>query len=207
MSDVIRLALADDQALVRMGLKALLGSFNHLQVVIEAENGGAIAAGFIQQRDRCDLVRYPHAGHGRVWPARKIARTRYPDTGYFTDHLRRTGFSPAGGGDRSAGFFAERCLAGRPGRRDRTRGKRGNPSWYRPRRCAHALPIAMCRSRPILSMTARYRFCVCWPVVTRTRKLRKRFLSEGTVKNYVSDILDKLGTRDRTRAVLKAINF
>ena len=39
MSKVIRLALADDQALVRMGLKALLSSFQHLQVVIEAENG------------------------------------------------------------------------------------------------------------------------------------------------------------------------
>lgn len=30
-------------------------------------------------------------------------------------------------------------------------------------------------------------------------------LSEGTIKNYVSDILQKLGVRDRTRAVLKAI--
>lgn len=32
-------------------------------------------------------------------------------------------------------------------------------------------------------------------------------LAEGTVKNYVSDILAKLGTRDRTRAVLKAITM
>jgi len=32
-------------------------------------------------------------------------------------------------------------------------------------------------------------------------------LAEGTVKNYVSDILTKLGTRDRTRAVLKAITL
>lgn len=31
--------------------------------------------------------------------------------------------------------------------------------------------------------------------------------SEGTVKNQVSSILDKLGVRDRTRAVLKAINL
>jgi DNA-binding NarL/FixJ family response regulator len=30
-------------------------------------------------------------------------------------------------------------------------------------------------------------------------------LSEGTVKNHVSSILDKLGVRDRTRAVLKAL--
>ncbi len=31
-------------------------------------------------------------------------------------------------------------------------------------------------------------------------------LSEGTVKNHVSSILDKLGVRDRTRAVLKALS-
>jgi DNA-binding NarL/FixJ family response regulator len=31
------------------------------------------------------------------------------------------------------------------------------------------------------------------------------YLAEGTVKNHVSNILSKLGVRDRTRAVLKAI--
>ena len=36
---------------------------------------------------------------------------------------------------------------------------------------------------------------------------RSLFLAEGTVKNHVSTILDKLGTRDRTRAVLKAITL
>ena len=30
------------------------------------------------------------------------------------------------------------------------------------------------------------------------------FLAEGTVKNYVSNILQKTNTRDRTQAVLKA---
>jgi DNA-binding NarL/FixJ family response regulator len=36
---------------------------------------------------------------------------------------------------------------------------------------------------------------------------RAMFLAEGTVKNYVSAILEKLDTRDRTRAVLKAITL
>ena len=36
---------------------------------------------------------------------------------------------------------------------------------------------------------------------------RAMFLAEGTVKNYVSSILEKLDTRDRTRAVLKAITL
>jgi DNA-binding NarL/FixJ family response regulator len=30
------------------------------------------------------------------------------------------------------------------------------------------------------------------------------FLAEGTIKNYVSNILSKLNTRDRTQAILKA---
>jgi DNA-binding NarL/FixJ family response regulator len=32
-------------------------------------------------------------------------------------------------------------------------------------------------------------------------------LSEGTIKNHVSNVLSKLGVRDRTRAVLKAIDL
>jgi DNA-binding NarL/FixJ family response regulator len=36
---------------------------------------------------------------------------------------------------------------------------------------------------------------------------RSLFLAEGTVKNYVSEILAKLEARDRTRAVLKAITL
>lgn len=36
---------------------------------------------------------------------------------------------------------------------------------------------------------------------------RSLFLAEGTVKNYVSEILAKLDARDRTRAVLKAITL
>ena len=32
-------------------------------------------------------------------------------------------------------------------------------------------------------------------------------VSEGTVKNHTSNILSKLGVRDRTRAVLKAVDL
>ena len=32
-------------------------------------------------------------------------------------------------------------------------------------------------------------------------------LAEGTVKNHISSILSKLGVRDRTRSVLKAVQL
>src|SRR3546814_17470414 len=40
----IRIALADDQALVRSGLKALLGGFDRICVVLEAEDGETLLA-------------------------------------------------------------------------------------------------------------------------------------------------------------------
>ena len=40
------------------------------------------------------------------------------------------------------------------------------------------------------------------------REIARAFhLAEGTVKNHVSNILSKLGVRDRTRAVLKAVEL
>ena len=36
---------------------------------------------------------------------------------------------------------------------------------------------------------------------------RSLHLAEGTVKSSIASILDQLGSRDRTRAVLKAINL
>jgi DNA-binding NarL/FixJ family response regulator len=36
---MLRIALADDQALIRHGLKALLESLGGIQVVVEADNG------------------------------------------------------------------------------------------------------------------------------------------------------------------------
>ena len=48
MSDTtLRLALADDQALVRSGLKALLSSFPNLAVALEAADGEALLAGLV----------------------------------------------------------------------------------------------------------------------------------------------------------------
>ncbi|NOZ72188.1 MAG: response regulator transcription factor, partial [Chloroflexi bacterium] len=40
--------------------------------------------------------------------------------------------------------------------------------------------------------------------LTNREIARRLFLAEGTVKNYVSNILGKIGARDRTQAALRA---
>ena len=52
MTTPIRLALADDQALVRGGLRALLDGFAQLQVVVEAGDGEALLAA-LDAHGRC----------------------------------------------------------------------------------------------------------------------------------------------------------
>ncbi len=54
MSPVLRIALADDQALVRHGLRALLQGLGGLEVAIEAEDGELLLAAL--QRTRVDVI-------------------------------------------------------------------------------------------------------------------------------------------------------
>src|SRR5690606_37429881 len=49
MSDVVRIALVDDQDLVREGIKALLALSGRVQVVFEARDGDALLAGIDAQ--------------------------------------------------------------------------------------------------------------------------------------------------------------
>jgi len=44
-----------------------------------------------------------------------------------------------------------------------------------------------------------------WAAVSNREIGKALYVAEGTVKNHVSKILAKLGVRDRTRAVLKAV--
>ncbi len=204
----IRVALADDQALVRAGLRALLQGLG-VQVVLEAEDGQALLDSLATQPVDVVLSDIRMPGLDGIEALRQL-RAR----GDATPCLLLTTFDESDLLLRASEAGAQGFLL-----------KDAAPADLREaieRVAAGETLLLPVSTGPVRS---RYRFHDEAPPsdtfgereVAILRLLaggysnkeiaRSLFLAEGTVKNYVSSILDKLGTRDRTRAVLKAITL
>ncbi|WP_401742301.1 response regulator [Stenotrophomonas geniculata] len=204
----IRVALADDQALVRAGLRALLRGLG-VDVVLEAEEGQALLDALAAQRVDVVLSDIRMPGMDGIEALRQL-RAR----GDATPCLLLTTFDESDLLLRASEAGAQGFLL-----------KDAVPADLREaieRVAAGETLLLPVSTEPV---RARYRFHDEAPPtdtfgereVAILRLLaggysnkeiaRSLFLAEGTVKNYVSAILDKLGTRDRTRAVLKAITL
>ena len=209
MSASIRLALADDQALVRMGLKALLGSFENLQVVIEAENGEQLLQALSENPVDVILsdIRMPGMdGFALLKNIREqnistpvILLTTFdePDFPLHAAASGAQGFLLKDASPEDLVDAIERVAKGEtlfaPVSTDPVRARYAYRDVQEPTDTFNDREISILRL-----LAGGY----------SNKEIAKTiFLSEGTVKNYVSDILDKLGTRDRTRAVLKAITL
>jgi DNA-binding NarL/FixJ family response regulator len=205
----VRVALADDQALVRSGLKALLGSFAQLSLVVEAEDGAQLLAALAATPVDVVLsdIRMPGTdGFAMV----EALRAR----GDATPVILLTTFDETEAALRAAAVGAQGFLL-----------KDASPEDLLEAIVRVARGETLLAPVPTDPVRARYAFRDTIPPTDTfnerevsilrllaggysNREIAKAvFLSEGTVKNYVSEILDKLGTRDRTRAVLKAITL
>jgi DNA-binding NarL/FixJ family response regulator len=210
MSDArIRLALADDQALVRAGLRALLQQ-QGLEIVFEADDGQALLDAL--QATPVDLVLSDIRMPGIDGIAALEALRARGDT---TPVLLLTTFDDAELLLRATEAGAQGFLL-----------KDAAPDDLRDAIVRVARGEALLQPVSTDAVRARYRYHAddAPPRDTFGKRevailrliaggysnreiARSLFLAEGTVKNYVSEILDKLGTRDRTRAVLKAITL
>ena len=209
MNTPIRLALADDQALVRNGLRALLGSLSGLQVVLEADNGEALLDGLPAtavdvilsdiRMPLCDgfvLTERLRASGNRT-PMLLLTTFDEPDLALRAAECGAQGFLLK---DASPEDLLEAIIALAAGKTllapvptDPVRSRYAYRDTEAPTDTFSEREIAILRL-----LAGGY----------SNREIAKAvFLSEGTVKNYVSEILEKLGTRDRTRAVLKAITL
>jgi DNA-binding NarL/FixJ family response regulator len=209
MNPRIRIALADDQALVRSGLKALLAGFDSLCVVTEAGDGQLLLEALATSPVDVVLsdIRMPGLdGFGLVRALR--------ERGDATPVVLLTTFDEPALPLRAAEAGAQGFLLKDASPEDLfeaiTRVAAGEtllaPVPTDPVRARYAYRD---QSAPTDTFTEReVSILRLLAGGYSNREIAKAiFLSEGTVKNYVSDILDKLGTRDRTRAVLKAITL
>jgi DNA-binding NarL/FixJ family response regulator len=209
MNTHLRLALADDQALVRRGLIALLNGIEGLNVALEADNGedllARLAASTVDvilsdiRMPVCDgftLVQRLRAA-GDKTPVLMLTTFDEPDLALRAAECGAQGFLLK---DASPEDLHEAVLALASGKTllapvptDPVRSRFAYRETSAPTDTFNEREIAILRL-----LAGGY----------SNREIAKAvFLSEGTVKNYVSEILDKLGTRDRTRAVLKAITL
>ncbi|WP_226467419.1 response regulator [Luteimonas panaciterrae] len=208
MTAPLRIALADDQALVRAGLRALLQNLGII-VAIEAEDGHGLldklAASPVDvvlsdvRMPGLDGIALLRALRERGDATPVLLLTTFDDSELLL-HAREAG---------AQGFLL----------------KDAAPEDLRDAIVRVASGDSLLQPVSTDPVRARYRFHDEAPPsdtfnereVAILRLLaggysnkeiaRTLFLAEGTVKNYVSAILDKLGTRDRTRAVLKAITL
>ena len=204
----LRVALADDQALVRAGLRALLER-SGITVVFEAEDGQALLDTLSTRSVDVVLSDIRMPGLDGIAALRELR-----DEGDRTPVLLLTTFDDS-----------DLLLHARDAGAQGFLLKDAAPDDLHEailRVAAGETLLAPVSTDPV---RARYRFHDEAPPtdtfgereVAILRLLaggysnreiaRSLFLAEGTVKNYVSTILDKLGTRDRTRAVLKAITL
>jgi DNA-binding NarL/FixJ family response regulator len=205
----IRVALADDQELVREGLRALLERLG-VEVVALARDGGELlermkaAAADVIVSD----IRMPGLDGVSMVRALRTRGDRTPVvmlTSFEDSDLLLAAVEAGAQGFLLKGASAEDLLAAIE------RARRGD-QWL--------APIATQPIHPRLASATRdegERIGLSERELEILRLLaggysnkeiaRSLALAEGTVKNYVSEILAKLDTRDRTRAVLKAITL
>jgi len=208
---VIRVCLVEDQTLVRQGIQTLLGLVDDIEVVAEVQNGDEALA--VIPRVRPDVVLLdiylPKRSGLDVLLALRESNALPPTlvlTTFDDDHLL-IGALRAG----AKGFLLKDVSLDQLTTAIRTLARGGTlvqpivseRVTAGPDRPPYDFPSSVApepltgRELEILRLMARGH---------SNREIADALaITEGTVKNYVSGILAKLGVRDRTRAALKAL--
>ncbi len=208
----IRVCLVDDQRLIRDGLRLLLELEEGIEVVGEAENGAAALEMYADVQPDVLLmdIRMPVMdgveATGRLldrWPkARVIILTTFDDDAYIFDALR------AG----ALGYLLKDISGPELAAAVREVARGGaliQPSVARKVLAEFSrLEPDVSRSNPDLAEPLTAREQEILQGITRgltNKEIASRLsLTEGTVKNYISVIFQKMGVQDRTQAAMRA---
>ncbi|RME08084.1 MAG: DNA-binding response regulator [Anaerolineae bacterium] len=209
---MIRIAIVDDEALVREGLVALLSLMPEVEVVAQGEDGQAALRITEQLSPDILLLDVRMPGMNGVAVTRKIAtcnpETRvvllstFPNDQYVIEGLR------AG----ARGYLLKRTSSTRlrAALHSVMNGEAIIDPGVTDRVIAHLKPDQQ-ETTPCLSerLTARERQVLALLVegAANAEIADALGISPGTVKNHISHILSKLGARDRTHAARLAVEW
>jgi DNA-binding NarL/FixJ family response regulator len=206
---VIRVVLADDHTLVREGIRTLLALVPDIAFVGEGKDGAEVVGVVVETRPDVLLLdmRMPR-GDG-LWVVTELGRLgRLPPTlilTTFEDDAAALDVVRAG----ARGFLLKDVTLERLVAAVRTLAAGG--TMIQPaltERAQSALSAKACGAPDAASADLTEREREVLRLVASgfsNREIAKAlFVAEGTVKNHVSNILTKMGVRDRTRAVIKA---
>ena len=219
--DAIRLLLVDDQEIIRQGLATILKYAEGIEVVGQASDGNQARALAHELKPDVVLMDLKMPGLGGIPATRQIV-AELPDTRvvilttYDTDDLVFEGIKAGASGyllkDASAGTLVAAI-----------RGVMRGESQIAPKVARKVLSefqrlVEVSESAPgsrgalddglvIEPLTAREEDVLRLLVEGLSNREigEKLFLSEGTIKNYVSAVIGKLQANDRTHAVVTAL--
>ena len=203
---MIRVALADDQALVRSGFRALLSLFEGLQVVAEAEDGDAAIRAVLDTNPDVLLldVRMPKR-NGIEVVTELATRGRLPPTLLLTtfedDFAMVSGVRAGARGYLLKGVTPEVLV-------DAIKTLAAGGSYlFAPlaQPAGTALRSSIAASVEQLTEREQEVLELLSSGITNREIATALRLSEGTVRNHLSSVFAKLGVNDRTKAVLCAL--
>jgi len=212
MPDSIRVLIVDDQRLMREGLRTLLELESDLLVVGEADDGQAAVAAYEELEPDVVLMDIRMPGVDGVeatrriyqrWPeARILILTTFDDDSYIFEGLRAgaMGYLLKDVSGQELATAVRTVAAGSaligPSVARKVLAELARASGAR-RASDLVLPEPLTeREQEILQLVAHG--------LSNPDIAARLHLAEGTVKNYVTSILQKTGTRDRTEAAVRA---
>jgi DNA-binding NarL/FixJ family response regulator len=209
---LIRIIICDDQDIVREGLQKILEADPQLQVIGTAEDGAQAVELVDQTQPDLVLMDLKMPGTNGI-QATRIIRQRHPEikvlvlttydddewlfdairngaSGYLLKDTPRASLIQAIKGTVAGNTYVDPAVAGKL---FATLSQNAQ---------APLAPAGLSfseREMDVLSLLARG--------LSNQDIAQKLFLSEGTVRNYTSSILNKLGVNDRTQAAILAIKY
>ena len=188
---MIRICLVDDQTLVRQGIRSLLALAEGVEVVAEAADGKQAVDLIPQVRPDVVLMDMRMPVMSGLEALQALARIKAGAKGYLLkdvslEQLVGAIQAVAGGGSLVQPAVTQRLLSGLEHmRNDFVSLDRPDPLTDRETEILRLMASGFSNKEIANSLG----------------------VAEGTIKNHVSNILSKLGVRDRTRAVLKAFEL